>query len=68
MLGIAQSVIKAVVSCVAAVFLISGLPARAEPMHFTGNFINHNDVVSIPFTLTEEAEGFISGRTRSWEV
>jgi len=47
---------SAAMACVVAISFMSGLPARAESMHFTGSFVNHNDVVSIPFTLAEETE------------
>jgi len=45
-----------VMACAVAMPFMSGLPARAESMHFTGSFVNNNDVVLIPFTLAEETE------------
>jgi len=53
MLGRLQS---AVTACAVAMSFLCALPARAEPLHFTGNLVNDNDVISIPFTLTEEAQ------------
>ena len=56
MLSVGQSIKQAVLACAVAMSFLGVLPARAEPMHFTGHFVNHNEVFSIPFTLTEDVE------------
>jgi hypothetical protein len=56
MFSIGQSARRIVAVCAVFMLSVSGLPVGAEPMHFMGEFSNHNDVVSIPFTLVEETE------------
>jgi hypothetical protein len=44
------------ISLFAALLFFTALPAQAETFHFTGNFTHHNNTITLPFSLDNDAE------------